>query len=222
VVSDDGSRPEHLAQLASLQKIYNFTLLTTPINKGLGHNINKGQDQITSEYTLYVQEDFIPKDLFVTEFAASLKMMEAEPQFDMVRYYAYFKYPFLKPYQNNFSEMIFSPLPWYIGYRKFYNYSDHPHLRRKTFYEKFGRYIENIPVERTEYKMMMSFIKNKGKALFYNDINGLFRQENSYSEPSTVQRNYWRNAKNPIIVVLKHSYRYLKFHLDFYLQKKSV
>jgi len=222
VVSDDGSKKEHLQRLIEIQSIYNFTLVTTPENKGLGNNINKGQDQITSTYTLYVQEDFIPKDLFKTEFAASLEMMEAEKQFDMVRYYAYFKYPFLKPYKGNFSEMIFSVSPWYIGYRKFYNYSDHPHLRRSNFYEKFGRYLENIPVERTEYRMMMSFIKNKGKSLFYNDINGLFSQENSSAEPSTVQRNYWRNAKNPLIVVLKHSYRYLKFHLDYYLQKKSV
>ena len=32
---------------------------------------------------------------------------------------------------------------WYPGYKKFYAYSDHPHLRRSNFLEKFGRYSEN-------------------------------------------------------------------------------
>jgi len=222
IVSDDGSKPEHLERLVEMQSLYNYILVTTIQNKGLGNNINKGQDKVTAKYTLYVQEDFVPKDLFETEFAVSLKLMEKDARFDMVRYYAYFKYPYLKPYHGNFSEMIFSSWPWYTGYKKFYYYSDHPHLRRTNFYEKFGRYAEGIPVERTEYRMMMSFIQKKGKALFYNDINGLFTQENSSSEPSTVQRNYWRNTKNPLIVVIKHSYRYLKFHLDFHLQNKTI
>ena len=222
IVSDDGSKPEHLKRLVEMQPIYNYILVTTPANKGLGNNINKGQDKVTAKYTLYVQEDFVPKELFKKEFAASLEMMEKNDKIDMARYYAYFKYPFLKPYQANFSEMMFSASPWYTGYRKFYYYSDHPHLRRTSFFEKFGRYAEGIHVEKTEYRMMMSFIQHKGKALMYTDVNGLFSQENSSEEPSTVSRNYWRNAKNPFVIVLKHSYRYIKFHLDFYLQKKSV
>jgi hypothetical protein len=41
VVSDDGSKPEHLSELEKLKSVYGFQLITTPINKGLGNNINK-------------------------------------------------------------------------------------------------------------------------------------------------------------------------------------
>jgi glycosyltransferase involved in cell wall biosynthesis len=222
VVSDDGSKPEHLNRLQELKNLWKFNLVTTPTNKGLGNNINKGQDQVNTNYTLYVQEDFIPKQLFKEKLATSLEILEQRKEYDMVRYYAYFKYPFLKSVKDGFSEMIFSPLPWYSGYKKFYYYSDHPHLRRNSFFNKFGRYTEGTAVERTEYKMMMSVIKNNGKALFYENFNDLFTQENSSSEPSTVKRNYWRETTNPLIALARHIYRYIKFNMDFHLTNKSI
>jgi glycosyltransferase involved in cell wall biosynthesis len=220
IVSDDGSKSEHLDYIKHLEGEFKFKLVTTPKNKGLGNNINKGQDQVKTKYTLYVQEDFVPKPIFKEKLNASLKLLGRDNSYDMVRFYAYFKYPFLKPIESGFSVMKFSAWPWFLGYKKFYYYSDHPHLRRSNFFEKFGRYQENIPVERTEYRMMMSFLRNKGKALFYDDYTGLFSQENSSIEPSTVQRNYWRETKNPFVVILKHSYRYLRFNIDFLLASK--
>jgi glycosyltransferase involved in cell wall biosynthesis len=222
VVSDDGSKLEHLNKLLELQDEWKFNLVTTPSNKGLGNNINKGQDNVDTAYTLYVQEDFIPKPLFKEKLATSLEILEERKEYDMVRYYAYFKYPFLQKFKDGFSEMIFSPSPWYAGYKKFYYYSDHPHLRRNNFFSKFGRYREGIAVEKTEYKMMMSVIKNKGKALFYENFNDLFTQENSSSEPSTVKRNYWRETTNPLVVLVRHTFRYVKFNMDYYLTDKSI
>src|SRR3954470_21752118 len=58
VVSDDASKPEHLDKVRAMQATYDFHLVTTPENKGHGHSINKGQDAVTTPYTLYVQEDF--------------------------------------------------------------------------------------------------------------------------------------------------------------------
>ncbi len=60
VVSDDKSREEHLERIRALQKEFDFRLITTPENRGLGHNINKGQDAVKTPYTLYIQEDFVP------------------------------------------------------------------------------------------------------------------------------------------------------------------
>ena len=59
VVSDDASDQEHLNKLDILKTIYNFKLITSRKNKGLSNNINKGQDAVTAEYTLYIQEDFV-------------------------------------------------------------------------------------------------------------------------------------------------------------------
>lgn len=219
VVSDDGSKPEQVENLKKLQPVYGFNLVTTPKNKGLGNNINKGQDAVQTPYTLYVQEDFIPFEIFAEKLGNALDSMNERPELDMARFYAYFKYPFLKPYKNGFSDMKFSPWPFYWGYKKFYCYSDHPHLRRSNFLQKFGRYPEGVKGDVTEYRMMMSFLKNKGKAIFYDDFKGLFDQVNSSAEPSTMKRNYWREADNPLVTFARHVYRHLKFNYDYHFMK---
>ncbi|WP_256013619.1 glycosyltransferase [Desertivirga xinjiangensis] len=221
VVSDDGSRPEHLEHIKRLTSHYKFRFIGTPVNKGLGNNINKGQDAVSTPFTLYVQEDFVPKPLFAEKFAYALKCMQQQSSLDMVRFYAYFRYPFLQPVENGFSEMIFSTLPWYFGYRKFYYYSDHPHLRRTSFFQKFGRYHEGIKVEKTEYKMMFAFLQNKGKALFYDEYQDLFEQKNSAEEPSTVRRNLWRESGNFLVSGLREVYRYVRFHYDLFFTPSS-
>jgi glycosyltransferase involved in cell wall biosynthesis len=208
VVSDDGSKPEHQAELKRLAQQYNFDLVTAPVNKGLGNNINKGQDAVKTPYTLYVQEDFDPKPGYAQHLQDALAIMNERADIDLMRFYAYFKYPYLKPYRNGYSEMIFKI--WYPGYRKFHCYSDHPHLRRSTFFEKFGRYPEGLKGDRTEFLMAISFLKNKGKGMFYENYKGLFDQVNSEDEPSTMTRSDLRQSNNPLITFARAIYRNVK------------
>ena len=63
VVSDDGSKPEHLDYLKSLQSSLNFRLITTEKNKGLGNNINK---------------DKILKDIHLPKLLKVLKAVELD------------------------------------------------------------------------------------------------------------------------------------------------
>ncbi|WP_026903381.1 glycosyltransferase [Pedobacter glucosidilyticus] len=213
VVSDDGSKPENLKRLTDLQTKFDFKLVSTPINKGLGNNINKGQKAVSKPLTLYVQEDFIPCGDFLNYLTQAEEIMIAKPELDIIRFYAYFKYPYLKPYKNGFSEMIFKL--WYPGYKKFYMYSDHPHLRRSNFLEKFGYYTEGVKGDVTEYNMMMSFLKNRGKGMFHQHYRTIFNQENSSAEPSTMKRDFWRESNNPLIKLMRHGYRHLKFNIDY-------
>jgi len=217
IVSDDGSKPEHINHIHSLQQQFCFRLITTDKNKGLGNNINKGQEAVSSAYTLYVQEDFQPADDFKVHFAQAVDIMQNRPDLDMIRFYAYFKYPYLKAYKYGFSEMIFKL--WKPGYKKFYLYSDHPHLRRSDFIEKFGRYTEGVKGDVTEYRMMMSFLQKKGKSLFYEDYQNLFYQKNSSAEPSTMKRQSWRESNNPFIYFLREVYRYGKFNMDYLFKR---
>ena len=220
VVSDDGSKPEHLNKIVSLQERFNFQLVTTPVNKGLGNNINKGQAAVKSPFTLYVQEDFDPTAIFPAHFVDALDFMREDPALDIVRFYAYFSYPNLKPFKKGFSEMVFSY--WDFSHLKFYYYSDHPHLRRSNFLEKFGKYPEGLNINLTEYQMAISFLSKKGKGLFYNEFNTLFDQKNSAQEPSTLDRPSWKLSKNPLIQVsrlLYLRYRWLKNTLDLALTK---
>ncbi len=212
VVSDDGSRDEHQPVLTQLQSQYHFRLITTPKNRGLGHNLNKGQDAVQTAYTLYVQEDFIPKPAFVQRFRESLALMNQDQSLDIVRYYAYLPYPYQQPLANGFATMRF--LPWGLNYTKVYCYSDHPHLRRRSFFDRFGRYAEGLKGDRTEYNMCISFLQNKGKGLFYTDFKGLFDQENDAVEPSTMQRTTWTQSDNPIIAVVRYVYRQAKYNYD--------
>jgi glycosyltransferase involved in cell wall biosynthesis len=221
IVSDDGSLPQHQAKLKELQKVYQFNLISSPQNKGLGNNINKGQDAVTKPYTLYVQEDFTPITGFATHFNDALQLMENNQELDIARFYAYFAYPYLKPYQKGFSEMIFSV--WTINHLKFYYYSDHPHLRRSSFLQKFGRYAEGIKGDLTEYQMAISFLKNKGRGLFYDEFDTLFTQQNSLDEPSTMNRSKWRQNKGWLTLFVRAIYlkfKLLKGHVDLLLGSK--
>lgn len=217
VVSDDGSSDEHLSRLVELKDQYSFRLITTPQNRGLGNNINKGQDEAVTPYTLYVQEDFEPAADFGEHFADAVDFMEQRNDLDMVRFYAYFRYPYLGPVHKGFAEMKFRI--WLPGYRKFYFYSDHPHLRRSSFLRKFGRYAEGVKGDVMEYRMMFSVLQRKGKALFYEKYNELFFQKNSAEEPSTMKRNFWRNSNNLAVRLARETYRHLRFNADYLFRK---
>jgi glycosyltransferase involved in cell wall biosynthesis len=219
VVSDDCSKPEHLEAIKALQSTYPFRLITTPQNRGLGHNINKGQDAVKTPYTLYVQEDFVPKSIFPSCLEEALQHMDERSDIDMVRFYSYFRYPHLRPIKDDLYEMQFQPN--YLGYRKFYMYSDHPHLRRSNFIEKFGRYVEGKNIDVTEYTMMISFLQKKGKALYFGDHTGIFDQLNSPDEPSTLKRNFWRESNNLLVTAVRDVYRYIKFRLDYFFLRSS-
>ncbi|MPR32113.1 glycosyltransferase family 2 protein [Salmonirosea aquatica] len=213
VVSDDGSRPEHQQRLREIQPQYGFRWLATEKNRGLGNNLNKGQDAVKTAYTLYIQEDFIPNPEFVPALAEALRRMQQDPSLDMARFYAYFKYPYLKPVGDGFSEMQFSIR--YPGYKKFYMYSDHPHLRRSTFFQRFGRYREDLRGDMPEYRMMISFLKNKGKAIYFERYRDLLTQSNSSVEPSTIKRNFLRESDNFLVATVRHFYRHIKMNWDY-------
>ena len=220
VVSDDGSRPEHLNNLVNLKDKFSFDLVTTPVNKGLGNNINKGQEAVKSPYTLYVQEDFQPSEIFPAHFEDALYFMKTDASLDIVRFYAYFAYPNLRPFKKGFSEMVYSF--WDMNHLKFYYYSDHPHLRRSDFLKKFGKYPEGIKGDLTEYRMAVSFLQKKGRGLFFNDFTTLFYQKNSSDEPSTMVRANWRLSENPLIKLSRLAYlryRWLKNTFDLMFMK---
>jgi glycosyltransferase involved in cell wall biosynthesis len=214
VVSDDASEAVHIEKILSLKSRFNLELVKAEKNKGLGNNINKGQDAVKTSYTLYIQEDFIPLPLFPEKLVLALEYMKEMQDIDIARFYSYRKYPYLKPLANGFSRMLFSPLS--RGYEKFYYYSDHPHLRRSSFFEKFGRYQEGLKSDVTEYRMMLSFLRNKGKGIYFDQYQNLFEQVNDASEPSTVKRSALRQTNNILIRNIRHVYRYIKFNYHYF------
>jgi glycosyltransferase involved in cell wall biosynthesis len=220
VVSDDGSSKEHLKTLLALKQQFNFNLVLTDTNKGLGNNINKGQRAVTTALTLYVQEDFVPTKQFPENFENAIKCFEELPDLDLVRFYAYHSYPYLKPYKYGYSEMKFRI--WYLDYKKIYFYSDHPHLRRGNFLEKFGNYAENIKGDRTEYRKCVEVLQKRPRGLFFNEYSTLFEQINSSDEPSTMARSNWTQTDNAIVAVVRYFYRQFKYNFDVLFYKAKA
>lgn len=218
VVSDDASDIDHRARLDQLQNNFKFRLLSAPMNRGLGNNLNKGQLAVNSPYTLYIQEDFIPLTNFPQALKEALSILELDQTIDLAGFYSYSKYPYLIPYSKNYSTKVYRP--WYTKTSKIYQYSDHPHLRRSSFLEKFGNYKEGIKSDKTEYKMCISFLRKKGKAVIHHDFRSLLKQENSAQEPSTVSRADWRQSKNPFISLIRIVYRQIKYNYDIHLSTK--
>lgn len=204
VVSDDGSRPEHQEKVAKLHGIYGFRLVSTYQNAGLGNNINKGQDAVQTPYTLYVQEDFRPTTQFLPHFRDALAFMNEDATLDMVRFYAFYDHPIKKPYGKGYSELKFNW--WHPSHLKFFCYSDHPHLRRSDFFQKFGRYIEGKSGDETELSMAFKFIKGKGRALFFDRFSTLFDHLNSEDEPSTMRKTSWRESNTIPIRIMRLFY----------------
>lgn len=219
VVSDDGSKPEHLEYIVALKKRFDFKLVTTPKNRGLGNNINKGQDEVQGKYTLYVQEDFIPLPGCQIPLKNALNILNESADMDTVRFYSYLDYTHKIAYKNGFSLMEFNHLSFNLD--KFPLYSDHPHLRRSSFLDKFGRYSENKNPEKTEFDMMISFLQKKGKGLLFDNYKSVFDQINTSAEPSTMiqERKSWRHADNIFVNTLKYVYRYFLFNLNLYFKK---
>lgn len=217
IVSDDGSSEVHVKKLKEFQQDYNFILIKSDVNRGLGNNINKGQDATTAPFTLYVQEDFIPTNLFPENFSHAVQILKERSDFDIIRFYAYYNYPYLKEYKFGYSEMLYKF--WYFKYRKIYMYSDHPHLRRSNFLLNFGRYDETIKGDRMEYRKCIQFIQRRGKGLFFTNYTALFKQLNSNDEPSMMSRNSWTNTKNPAITIIRDVYRQVKYNLDILFSK---
>ena len=176
------------------------------MNRGHGHSINKGQDEVKTPYTIYVQEDFVPTDIAPEHIQDALQIMNEDKTVDYVRFWAYLTpYPYLKPYGKGYSEMTYSF--WNADHLKFYQYSDTVHLRRSNFFEKFGRYKEGLKGDVIDYLMAVSFLQNKGRGLFYTDYTALFEHMNSDDEPSTMRElKNWRQSQNIFIRTLRQVY----------------
>src|SRR5690606_5308730 len=110
IISDDGSENFHLAQLERLKCEFKIEVLRAERNKGLGNNINKGQDAVRSPLTLYIQEDFEPTLQFPIQLKKAETLLGQFKELDYIRFYAYFQYPYLRPFTDDFSEMYIPSL----------------------------------------------------------------------------------------------------------------
>ncbi|RXK87123.1 glycosyltransferase family 2 protein [Filimonas effusa] len=212
IVSDDASDEQHFPLLQALQLQYKFTIIPGQVNKGLGHNLNKGQAAVKTSLVLYIQEDFEFTSLFIQDLPDAISIMNRDAQLDLVRFFAHARYPYLRPYSTAYEEM-YMPL-FATDYHKIYAYSDTPHLRRADFSSKFGPYKEGINADRTEYWMCVSFIRNKGRCVISRHYAGLFLHHNTPDEPSTIRRPGRQFSNNFFVRTARYWYRQIRYNFD--------
>lgn len=113
----------------------------------LGAAMNAAMDLVTGDYAILHQDDFLlsrPLDL-----SDSVDFLETHPGADIVRY----SWPGME------RVTVCGELD---GWRKLHPrgswpYGDDPHLRRRSFPKKFGRYIEGPPHGTAESNMLLEF-----------------------------------------------------------------
>jgi glycosyltransferase involved in cell wall biosynthesis len=214
IVSDDASTAWHQEKLKALEKDYGLDIVWAAHNQGLGANLNKGIRRVGTEYILYIQEDFQIDPLFKTVLADSVKIMEEDKGLDLIRYFAHFRYPYLKPYKDEFEE---TAIPFFAkDFHKIYAYSDTPHLKRRSFKDKFGEYREDLSSDQTEYRMCISFIVNEGRCLINKHFKTLFTHENLPEEPSTVHRRRYQHSSAFLLRIARYWYRQVKYNFDIW------
>lgn len=157
VVSDDGS------SLEVLNQIRNFdldVLIESKTNKGLANNINKGLYACKGNYILYVQEDFLI-DNGLTHILKDAIALIDDNILDLVRFRSNFTFPKLYYCTDNIKR-----IPKFSFKNFMYNtfqYSDHPFITTKNFYETYGYYLENTSVGYGETEYAIRIMKSKAR-----------------------------------------------------------
>lgn len=157
VVSDDGS-DEKTQQL--LKTLDVDVMLLHEKNTGLTSNLNRGINACTGEFILYCQEDFIPKKdlaLYLDEAKGILNANKA----DMCRLRANYRFPKLYMLSDRFK--LIPKFAWRNFYLNTFQYSDHPFITKKHFFDKYGFYLENVSGPYGENEYAIRIMKSKAK-----------------------------------------------------------
>lgn len=157
VVSDDCSDDDYVKLLQG------FTidkLILSNTNQGLAANINKGIEACQGEYIVYCQEDFILNSEISAILPECFELLNSQ-RADMIRLRSDYKFYKLRKLTRN----IFL-IPKF-SFRNFlvnaYQYSDHPFITTRAFYDRYGYYLENTSGDYGETEYAIRVFKSEAK-----------------------------------------------------------
>lgn len=157
VVSDDGSNPENIHLLNS----YSIdNLILSEKNQGLAANINKGIDACKGVYIIYCQEDFI-LDSGIKEILPECINLLARNRIDIVRFTS--NIVFKKLIKLTDTILLIPKFSFKNFIYNAYQYSDHPFIVKKCFYNKYGYYLENTSGRYGETEFAIRLFKSNAK-----------------------------------------------------------
>lgn len=147
VIADDCSDFEHRCVIDSISSA---RVVRTLENSGLGANANNGLRAVSGDYILQLQDDWDCID--ATPIVESLGLMKRHRHLGVVQLTEVGSdLPTERLRTENCSFLVFAndQLPWMrrCGVRP---YSDCPHIKRRSFVESVGPYLEAVPMTRCE------------------------------------------------------------------------
>lgn len=157
VVSDDGSRPENLSPL---QELPIDVLVTSPKNKGLASNLNRGIKACKGDFIMYIQEDFIIKPEILNVLPESIDVLNSG-QIDMVRFRANYVFNHLVPLTKHIS--IIPKFSFKNFNINTFQYSDNPFITTPAFFEKHNYFLEQASGPYGETEFAIRVLKSKSK-----------------------------------------------------------
>lgn len=157
VVSDDGSTAENikLIENGAIDK-----LILAPKNQGLAANINKGIKACEGDYIVYCQEDFILDANLSTSLPECIDLLKSN-KVDMVRFTSNVAFTKLLPLTQGID--LIPKFSFKNFQTNYYQYSDHPFIVKKSFYEYYGYYLENTSGRYGETEYAIRILKSKAK-----------------------------------------------------------
>ena len=127
IICDDSYKKSTINNVIEICSKKNLKYFHTGGKKGLSFNNNLLLNNSFSDLLLHTQDDFI---------------FNVNPKFMLKTINEFVK-----------SESIMLRFYDIDHKRSFFDYSDTPHLKKKSFHEKIGYYPENLPMHKAELKM---------------------------------------------------------------------
>ncbi|MBW4360383.1 glycosyltransferase family 2 protein [Flavobacterium taihuense] len=157
VVCDDGSEDRNIKLLQGYEI---DKLILAKVNQGLAANLNKGIEACDGAYIIYCQEDFVLDPKVSNVLQECFDLLENK-KVDMVRFTSNCQFNKLITLTANISLIPkFSFRNFLLNY---YQYSDHPFVTTKKFYENYGYYLENTSGRYGETEYAIRILKSNAK-----------------------------------------------------------
>lgn len=173
LITDDSSPNDYLHHVSGLKicEILKPELLSTPHNMGFGANVNMGQQQVSTDYTLFVEDDKLLEHKL--DLRIGVALLETRANIGLVRYrgaggesFIYHQFEtnisdFLPDYQDGVGlSGRLNYLQIDSGSPALYIYSNGPHLKHRSFHAFYGDYPEGLRLGHTE-ESMAHLVKDK-------------------------------------------------------------
>lgn len=212
VVSDDGSFEENIRIIQSYQV---DQLILASANKGLAANINKGLAACRGNYIIYCQEDFILNPEIVKILPECLLMLQNK-RVDMVRFTCNFKFNKTIPLTSTISRI--PKFSFHNFLYNYYQYSDHPFITTKSFFEHYGYYQEQTSGRYGETEYAIRILKSNAKIAITNEqmAFSVFGSQSVLSSEGNIA-----NKRRPINKIFIKIARAFRLYLECILYNNS-